>query len=186
MSFIRGVAFRAALRPALVMTGVGSVTSYGSQIHDLRGELTQHEYRTYGTRPEEDIKGAIFHHSATKGQSISSISDFHVVSRGWPGIGYHFAIGYDGKVYLLNDPTVVSYHTSGYNYNNVAVVLIGNFHERPLTIEMEVSIVGVIEYLKDRYGIEYVWMHREVGQTACPGDYAVTYLSPLLYGDRPE
>lgn len=168
------------------MTGVGSVTSYGSQIHDLRGQLTQHEHREYGTRPESDIKGAIFHHSATKGQSISSISDFHVVSRGWPGIGYHFAIGYNGKVYLLNDPTVVSYHTSGYNYNNVAVVLIGNFHERPLTPEMEVSIVGVIEYLKDRYGVEYVWMHRELSATACPGDYAVAYLSPLLYGKRPK
>lgn len=168
------------------MTGVGSVTSYGSQIHDLRGELAHHETKQYGVRGEEVIEGIVIHHSATRGQSIKTISGFHVESRGWPGIGYHFAIGYDGKIYLLNDPTVISYHTKDNNYKNIGVVLIGHYHERPLTPEMKQAIDSLIEYLMDRYQIEYVWMHREVGRTVCPGNYAVAYLVPKLFGPRPK
>ena len=186
MALARAAAFRAVIRPAVVLTGVGSITSFGSQIHDLRGSLAHHQTKHYGIRSEEAIEGVVFHHSATRGQSITSISEFHVESRGWPGIGYHFAIGYDGKIYLLNDPLTISYHTKDNNYRNIGVVLIGNYHERPLTPEMEQSITSLIEYLKDKYGIEYVWMHREAGKTICPGNYAVVYLTPKLFGPRPK
>lgn len=167
------------------MTTVGAPVGYGTAIHDLRGELPTRTDMAYVKRPESDVKGMVWHHSATRGQSIRSIAEFHTEVRKWPAVAYHFAIGHDGIVYQLNDVGTTSYHAAGYNRNTIGVVLIGNYHDRALTEEMEEAIVTLNEYLRDEYDLQFSWMHRETRPTACPGDYAVDYLTPLLYGRRP-
>lgn len=182
----RNLAMSTVVRPALVLTTVGSVTSYGSQIHDLRRELPVSETKHYGDRPIEAVRGVVFHHSATRGMTIRSIADMHIEQRGWPGIAYHIAIGYDGKIYLLHDLTTVSYHTRGNNYRNIGVVLIGNYHQREMTPEMEASILKVMTWLGEQVNLQYVWLHRDVVQTACPGQYAVPYLRSIQFGPLPR
>lgn len=182
----RNIAIRAVVRPALVLTTVGGVTSYGSEIHDLRGQLPVSPTSTYGKRPMEAIRGVVFHHSATRGATISSIADMHIEQRKWPGIAYHIAIGYDGKIYLLHDLTTVSYHTAGNNYRNIGVVLIGNYHERETTPEMEAAILKVMSWLGEQVDLQYVWLHRDVRPTACPGKYAVPYLRGIQFGELPS
>lgn len=174
-----------ALRGAVTMTAAGSVAGFGSNFHDLRGELPHRTDMTYSTRPESQVEGVVFHHSATSGQSIKSIAHFHTEVRKWPAIAYHFAIGYDGVVYELNDVTRASYHAQGHNRNTIGVVLIGNYESRELTEEMENSIIMLNEYLKDRYNLKFAWMHAEARATLCPGKNAKAFIRPYLYGPRP-
>lgn len=176
---------RTAAKGVVGMTIAGAPVGYQSAIHDLRGELPVRSDIEYVTRPAEQVKGLVWHHSATRGQSIRSMAEFHTEVRKWPGIAYHFAIGFDGVVYQLNDVTTTSYHASGHNRNTIGVVLIGNYHDRELTEEMEEAIVTTNEYLRDEHELEFSWLHRETKATACPGDYAVEFLGPMLYGRRP-
>lgn len=185
MPLARRAAFRLMLRPAVVITSVGSVGSYGSEVHDLRGELPIHSTKVYPERDIEDIRGIVFHHTATKGQTLRGIADFHVNGRGWPAIAYHIAIGYDGQVYLLHDFTTASYHTSGYNRGNIGIVLVGNYQERELPLEMKKSILMVLEWVESEVEVQHIWLHNDAKATACPGKYAINYLRPLQYGPKP-
>ena len=174
-----------APRAAVTMVGVGEVVDYGSTFHDLRGQLPARHDVSYAKRKLSDVQGVILHHSATKGQTINSIASFHSEVRGWPGIGYCFAIGWDGVVYQLHDVETISYHAQGYNKHSIGVVLIGNYHERDLTPEMEESLVMLVEYLRDKYGLKYFWLHRDCKPTICPGNYAADFIRPLQFGPLP-
>lgn len=174
-----------APRAVGVMVGGGVIAGFGSRIVDLRGELPVSDGKHYRHRPIEQVHGVVWHHSATTGQTIRSIAQFHVEVRKWPAIAYHYAIGWDGVVYQLNDPATISYQAQGYNSKTIGVVLIGNYQERDLTPEMRSSILTLQSYLKDKYHLQFSWMHMETKPTLCPGRYAKAYLAPLMYGPRP-
>lgn len=167
------------------MVGAGAAVDYGTTFHDLRGKLPIHHVDTYKKRKVEDIKGAVLHHTATTGQSLSSIAKFHTDMRGWPAIGYHFAIGWDGVVYQLHDVETISYHAAGRNTPNLGIVLVGNYHTREMTPEMEESLVMLVEYLRGKYKLNYLWLHRDCQATACPGDHASDFMRPLQFGPLP-
>ena len=183
---MRATARAVIVRPAIVLTGVGTVGDYGTTFKDLRGELAMSEYYEYTSRSEDYIEGAIWHHSVTTAQTIHSIAEFHVEVKKWPGVAYHYAIGWDGQVYLLNDPTVVSFHAQGHNRKTIGIVLIGNYHEREMTEETKEAVVQLQDWLKEKYDLKYSWYHGETKRTACPGKYAIPFLKPLLYGPRPQ
>jgi len=185
MPLVRGAAFRFMLRPAAVMTSVGSVGSYGSEMHDLRGKLPIHSTKVYPTRDISEVKGIVFHHTATRAQTLKNISDFHVNGRGWPAIAYHIAIGSDGKVYLLHDLTTASYHTAGHNRRNIGIVLVGNYQDREMTPEMKESVIKVLKWVRSEVYIRHIWLHKDAVATACPGTYAIKYLEPLQFGPKP-
>ena len=178
----RRVATKAIVRGAMV----GAVMSVdGIPFTDLRGKLPTRQDIHYGVREESRIEGAVFHHTATRGQTLTSIAQYHIEARKWPGIAYHYAIGYDGHVFLLNDPTTISYHTQGYNSRTISIVLIGNYQNNDLSDEMKRSIIVLSSYLNTLYDLQFMWMHSETKSTACPGRHAREYLQPILHGPRP-
>lgn len=177
---------KVALRGAVTMTAAGGAIGYSSNIIDLRGKLPARPDAEYRNRPVEDVQGIVWHHSATNGQTIRSIAEYHTRAKGWPEIGYHYAVGYDGKIYQLLDVNKWSNHTQGHNRRNLAVVLIGNYHERPMTEAMKSACLYLQEYLSDEYNIQWVWLHRDTKPTACPGDYAAEFLRNLQFGPPPR
>lgn len=187
--YLRAATVRLAMvtgpRALVVMGGVGGAAGFGSQVIDLTGQLPVDMKRSYLLRPVERIEGMVWHHSATNGQTIKSIADYHVQVRKWPAIAYHYAIGYDGRAYKLNDVDRITYHAEGRNSKTIGVVLIGNYQERELTEAMKATAVKMEEYLSAEYHLKYVWLHRETKATACPGRYATDFLDPLLFGPRP-
>ena len=185
MQFLARLFGTIALRGAVTMGAAGAAAGYGSNFHDLRYELPHRSDIEYVRRPVEQVKGVVFHHSATNGQSIKSIAQFHTEVKKWPAIAYHFGVGYDGVVYQLNDITRTSYHAQGHNRNTIGVVFIGNLETREMTPEMENSFIMLNEYLKDEYDLEFAWMHGETKNTKCPGKYAKAFIRPYLYGPRP-
>jgi hypothetical protein len=175
-----------ALRGAVTMTAAGSAVGYSSNIIDLRDQLPRRPDVEYRYRIENEVDGIVWHHSATRAQTIRSIADYHTRVKGWPEIGYHFGVGHDGRIYQLLDVKKWSNHAQGYNRRTIGVVLIGNYHEREMPEAMKSSVLYLQEYLCDTYNIDYVWLHRDTKPTACPGNYASEFLKNIQFGPRPQ
>ncbi len=190
VQWLRPMAVRALLvmapRTAVVMTGAGAATDYTSRYIDLSGDLPVAEARHYPRRDLSEINGLVIHHSATKGRTIRSMAEYHIEVKGWPGLAYHYAIGWDGVVYHCQDDRNASYHTQGHNRHNVGVVLVGDYEAKEPSEAMIRSLGMLIEDLRGKYRMDHAWMHRETKATLCPGSRAVPHVQPLLFGPRPH
>ena len=135
---------------------------------------------------------------------VRGIYRYHVSSKGWSDIGYNFLVDrfgtvYEGRYGGVTRP-VVGAHASGFNTNTFGVSLIGNFQSvRPPTVMLaglrkllawkydyhHVYVRGTVDYTE--YGasspvkIDRLSGHRDVGQTACPGQYTYDLLPGLRY-----
>ena len=82
-------------------------SAFGSEFYDLRATLPRHKTACYGTRRLAEIVNITLHHSAMPVTGTwERVALYHVRAHGWPGIGYGLGIYADGRVCLLNDPTV--------------------------------------------------------------------------------
>lgn len=173
------------MRPAigLATISVGS-GNQGSAWHDLRASLPVNSEHPYVKRPIEDIKGLYLHHSATKGKTIRNITEYHIEVHKWGGIAYHYAVGWDGRIFWTNDPTTKSFHTKNHNGNSIAVVVIGNYSVLELTDIQKSAIVKLIDDLTEQYGLQFVKLHRDVVATQCPGNNAVDFLRSICFDNR--
>lgn len=177
---------RIALRGTVAMTAAGAGADYHSDYVDMRGQLPRREGAEYATRSEDLIEGLVFHHTATTAQGWSSVAAYHADRKRWPEIAYPFGIDYRGVKYHLLDVTKVSYHASGYNRRAIAIALLGNYHERPMTEEMKAAALDMQYELAERYDLKWSCLHNETKATACPGRYATEFLKPYLFGPRPR
>jgi len=181
MSFL----VRFLIRPAVVLTAVGSTTGdYGSAWHDLRGSLPVNKERPYVKRPIEAVKGLYIHHSATKGETIRNMAEYHIEVRGWGGLAYHYAVGWDGQIFWTNDPTTKSFHTKDHNGNSISVVIIGNYSTLQLTDVQKSAIIKLVDDLTDQYSLQFIKLHRDVVATQCPGNNAITFLRSICFDNR--
>lgn len=170
----RRLVAKTAARCAFVAVGIGQTEV---ALIDLRGHLPANG--DYPARNLEHVDTQVLHHSATKGTTIRSIAQFHVDTRGWPAIAYHFAVGWDGKVYQLNDVESRTNHAAGFNTRSIGVCLIGDYSEQAVPDEVVTSCNRLVSYLKDTYGARSVVFHRDTRKTTCPGDSAVAALQFL-------
>jgi len=127
----------------------------------------------YPRRALADIRYIVIHHSgADAGIGPDAIAREHVRAFGWPGIGYHFVVGPDGTVWQTQDMTVVSHHARQFNQVAVGIGLAGNFAH---TVPPEAQLYGagrLAGRLLDELGLPSRALrgHRELVETACPGE----------------
>lgn len=112
-------------------------------------------------------KRIIVHHSAGHG-TIESIHKLHS-SYGWGGIGYHFYVRQDGKIYQGRPIDKIGAHSAGSNYNSVGICFEGNFEVEQMSEAQKKAGREIVEYVKKQYGITQVQRHSDVCRTACPG-----------------
>jgi len=146
----------------------------GNQVVNITDELTTHSTKQYNTRSLDSITDLVIHHTVSPDDRTSeSIAAYHVNSKGWPGIGYHYVIGADGTIEQVNELETVSYHASDVNGYSVGIALKGDFTELYPTDEQLAAAAWLVEYLIDTLPFaEVVYGHREAvgAATACPGD----------------
>jgi hypothetical protein len=175
-AFLGRVVQKVALRAAIVMTPMYVI---GDDVHivDLTDKLPTNG--SYRERPMESVDAIIIHHTATNGQGFSQIAEYHLM-KGWPGIAYHYGVGYDGAWYMCNKPEKWTNHTQGWNHRGLSIVAVGNFQERDPSPEQVVAINNLVAYLRARYPqIKMVLYHRDTKATLCPGDNLVHALDTL-------
>ena len=144
-------------------------------------ELPKHGTKKYKTRLLSDIKYIVIHHSATKNGSPLSFAKYHVESRNWPGIGYHYVIGKDGIIHKTNNLTTMSYHAGSCNRQGIGICLIGNFEEDRPTQEQYNALAKLTKELQKKYSWLIIKKHKDLTKTNCPGNnFDITYLQTLL------
>lgn len=140
----------------------------GDQFVDVRSTLITDG--AYATRPAAAIQRVIVHHTATTPTTWLNVSRYHVQTKGWPGIGYHFGIGANGLVSYTGSIETWRYHAGNANGDSIGVCFMGNFETDMPTSAALGSYARLLSALESHLGRGLtVQGHRDVGQTACPG-----------------
>lgn len=109
----------------------------------------------------------ILHHRGGSG-SPQSIHEGHL-KRGFSGIGYHFYLRKDGRIYRGRPVGKTGAHCIGYNSKSVGICFEGNFEtEKMPKVQLEAGR-ELLKYLKAIYPKAEIRRHRDLNSTACPG-----------------
>lgn len=128
----------------------------------------------------------VIHHSGTSNGSAAIFDKSHREGRHWEGVGYDFVIGNgtnsgDGQVEVTfrwrNQITGAHCKTpdNWANENAIGICLVGNFNQEVPTWRQMQSLVKLIRFLQDRYGIpkSRIYGHKSTPGarvTDCPGE----------------
>ncbi len=95
------------------------------------------------------------------------------MSNGWTGIGYHFFVRKDGRVYRGRPINSVGVHVYGKNSRSVGICAEGDYHNKDKTMPQaqKRAIIELVSYLKGIYPNAKVVGHGEIGDSNCPGRY---------------
>ena len=117
---------------------------------------------------------------------VRQIQNYHINTRGWCDVGYHFLIGQDARVYQGRVENVLGAHAAGANTDNVGISFIGTFDDAAPSPAMLDAAARIMKSMSRTYGIalnrDRVQGHRQVGttDTSCPGDALYNGLSDLI------
>lgn len=118
------------------------------------------------------IKIIVLHHSASGNDLTPDAIHQEHLKKKWAGIGYHFIITPDGKIYRGRPINTVGAAVENQNTNTLNICFIGNFNignNKP-TVAQIAACLSLIDYLfvylKRKLPVKG---HRELMATACPG-----------------
>jgi len=165
------------------------------EIQNITDDLPQHATKRYSERSLDEITHLTIHHTVSPpDRLISSIAQYHVDSLGWPGIGYHYVIKADGRIFQTNYLDTKSYHAGSYNapgdenLYSVGIALQGDFtHNPPPQAQLDAA-AALVDYLREALPNELQAVgHRHMpgAATACPGATWADWL-PYVTGDEPQ
>ncbi len=110
----------------------------------------------------------VLHHRAGNGD-VESIHSQHL-RQGYSGIGYHYYIRKDGKVYAGRPIQKVGAHCLNYNSVSVGVCFEGNYETETIMPEAQKKAgIELVRHLKGIYPGAEIKGHRDLYATACPG-----------------
>jgi hypothetical protein len=102
-------------------------------------------------------------------QSVRSIQNFHMDTRGWSDIGYNFLVDVQGRIYEGRGWLTVGAHAPGHNASGIGVCMIGR--DGDATSAATRSIRALYDEAGRRAGRNLAKLgHRDVYATSCPGD----------------
>lgn len=116
-------------------------------------------------------KRIFVHNSGTSVlQAVEIIHNYHK-NIGYSGIGYHYYIRKDGKIYKGRPDEMVGAHAQGdkANYDSVGICFEGDFNKETMGETQKQAGIELVDYLKKKYNVTKVQKHSEVNNTSCPG-----------------
>ena len=111
---------------------------------------------------------------------------FHMDTRGWGDLAYHYIIGIDGTVSEGRDVTYRGDTGTKYNPDRLfLVVLEGNFEKQDPTAAQLESLRLLLAWASPEFGIPLstIGGHRDYAATACPGTNLYRYIVTDLPAD---
>lgn len=128
---------------------------------------TNLQFKNMNTRTSTER--IILHHADAKTCSAEDIHRWHLAN-GWAGAGYHFLVRKDGTIYRLRPEDKVGAHAYGANYDSLGICFEGDYKEEIMQEEEIKAGRELVNFLKNKYGINTVQVHKNVNATNCPGD----------------
>lgn len=133
------------------------------------------------TKRTKTITRIILHHAAATSCTATQIHDWHK-GNGWAGIGYHFFINKEGKVYEGRPVEYIGAHAGYNNDDSIGICFEGNFENETMNEKQKQAGRLLVETLRQRYAISKIQRHSDVNATACPGkNFPFDYIA---YGTR--
>jgi hypothetical protein len=140
---------------------------------------------------------------------LRSMYAYHAVSRGWGDIGYNVIVdkygrAWEGRAGGLAS-TVIGAHAGGFNTGTFGISMLGNYDVVAPPAGMLETVASVVAWKLSLYGVDprgtttltsggggtakyaagvkvtlpTVFAHRDVGSTACPGQYAYSRMNDV-------
>lgn len=110
----------------------------------------------------------ILHHAEASHASVEDINQWHL-ERGWTGIGYHFYIRKDGRIYRGRPEWAVGAHAKGHNDKSIGICCEGAYMTETMPKAQFDALVGLVREEMAKYPGAKVLRHRDVNSTDCPG-----------------
>jgi len=110
----------------------------------------------------------IVHHTASRDVTVEDVHRWHL-DRGWAGIGYHYLIRADGRIFRGRRETARGTHAANFNASTIGIALTGNFEQHAPTAAQINSLSWLIRDIRTRHSALRLMLHRDVGATLCPG-----------------
>lgn len=134
-------------------------------------------------RPTSTIRRFLFHYSTGQELGVEdcaqwwrNIQRYHMQTKGWADIAYHFGVCKHGDVFEGRSLTARGAHAGDNpaNHDSVGVVFLGNDDLDAIEVTDLVEgafryVVGTVEGSVGLYGLQQQG-HRDVRSTACPGN----------------
>lgn len=140
----------------------------------------------------EPYRMSIHHTAGPNGDGDSEarmrqIQAFHIDSRGWCDVGYHFVVSQDGQIYQgRSNEERTGAHVGGQNTGNIGISLMGNFQQFAVPAPQFQATAQMMRWVSDTYNIaldrSVTKGHQEwPGQsTACPGNDVMNRFNELI------
>ena len=162
---------------------------------DMDGDGKE-EYLLWPVGYSDHIDTIIVHHTAesspralsrSDSERMRTIYEYHAKARGWGDIGYNYVVGPNGTIFegRAGGDYAVGAHAYCNNVGSMGISLMGNFQTGKPTDAQLTALRWLLVYLTDKYKIDpegsvifhgkkmpTIVGHRDVGQTACPGQYS--------------
>ncbi|MCB9549854.1 MAG: N-acetylmuramoyl-L-alanine amidase [Myxococcales bacterium] len=120
-------------------------------------------------------------------RTVRQIQAFHIDSRGWCDIGYHFVVSQSGLVFEgRRDERRPAAHVANQNSGNVGICFIGNYEVAEVPDAQFAAGAAIMGWVRRTYGIpadrDVIRGHQEWPgqQTACPGGNLLRRLGELI------
>ncbi len=110
----------------------------------------------------------ILHHAEASSASVEEINRWHL-ERGWTGIGYHFYIRKDGKVYRGRPEWAVGAHAQGHNSRAIGICCEGSYMKETMPTAQLDALKALIRTEMSKYPGAKLLRHKDVNSTDCPG-----------------
>lgn len=110
----------------------------------------------------------ILHHAEASHASVEEVNRWHL-ERGWTGIGYHFYIRKDGRIYRGRPEWAVGAHAQGHNKRSVGICVEGAYMTETMPKAQFDALVWLVREEMAKYPGAKVLRHRDVNSTDCPG-----------------
>ncbi len=104
---------------------------------------------------------------------MRSIRAYHISTKGWGDVAYHYFVGSDGQIYAGRDEAFQGDSGTKYDLDGrLLICFIGDFRAKLPTEAAIDALVRLIRHKKQQYRVpaHQVFTHRELGKTDCPGD----------------
>jgi N-acetylmuramoyl-L-alanine amidase len=139
----------------------------------------------------------VIHHSGTANGNVAIFDEWHKRGKHWEGVGYDFVIGNgtdsgDGEVevtFRWRRQQTGAHCKTPSNWANeeaIGICLVGNFNETVPTTRQMQSLVKLVGFLQNRYGIpqSHIYGHKDTPgarATDCPGrNFPMARLKSML------
>ena len=115
---------------------------------------------------------ALLEDNADAPAHIREHQSFHIDTRGWPDLGYHFMVDAAGNVYEGRHPAVRGDTATDYDpTGHLLVCCQGDFDRQPLPDAQRRSLEATLAWVVSTYGlaIDTIAGHGDYASTNCPG-----------------